>query len=65
MKYDEFIKHVQSIAQLESRQAAEQATHLFEEPGALAEVARLAGIWLQRHLLPAKELGPHLTNLDW
>jgi uncharacterized protein (DUF2267 family) len=26
MKYDEFIKHVQSIAQLESRQAAEQAT---------------------------------------
>jgi uncharacterized protein (DUF2267 family) len=26
MKYDEFIKHVQSIAQLESWQAAEQAT---------------------------------------
>ena len=25
MKYDEFIKHVQSTAQLESRQAAEQA----------------------------------------
>lgn len=25
MKYDEFIKHVQSIAQLDSRQAAEQA----------------------------------------
>jgi uncharacterized protein (DUF2267 family) len=26
MKYDEFIKHVQSIAQIDSRQAAEQAT---------------------------------------
>lgn len=26
MKYDEFIKHVQSVAQLESRQVAEQAT---------------------------------------
>lgn len=26
MKYDEFIKHVQTIAQLDSRQAAEQAT---------------------------------------
>lgn len=25
MKYDEFIKHVQSVAQLDSRQAAEQA----------------------------------------
>lgn len=26
MKYDEFIKHVQSLAQLDSRQVAEQAT---------------------------------------
>lgn len=26
------------------------ATHLFEEPGALEEVARLAGEWLTRHL---------------
>jgi putative phosphoribosyl transferase len=26
------------------------ATHLFEEPGALAEVARLAGDWFQHHL---------------
>ena len=26
------------------------ATHLFEEPGALEEVARLAGEWLVRHL---------------
>ena len=26
------------------------ATHLFEEPGALEEVSRLAGVWLERHL---------------
>jgi putative phosphoribosyl transferase len=26
------------------------ATHLFEEPGALEEVARLAREWFQRHL---------------
>lgn len=41
-----------------------EATHLFEEPGALPEVARLAGLWFQRHFLPPEELGPHLTNLD-
>lgn len=29
------------------------ATHLFEEPGALDEVARLAGQWFVRHLQPA------------
>jgi dienelactone hydrolase len=28
------------------------ATHLFEEPGALEEVARLAGLWFERHLEP-------------
>jgi|SRR5579859_477795 len=28
------------------------ATHLFEEPGALEEVARLAREWLQRHVKP-------------
>ncbi len=26
------------------------ATHLFEEPGALAQVARQAGDWFGRHL---------------
>ena len=26
------------------------ATHLFEEPGALEDVARLAGDWFSRHL---------------
>jgi dienelactone hydrolase len=29
------------------------ATHLFEEPGALEEVARLAADWFVRHLVPA------------
>jgi hypothetical protein len=28
------------------------ATHLFEEPGALQEVARLAAEWFGRHLRP-------------
>jgi len=28
------------------------ATHLFEEPGALEEVARLASVWFARHLTP-------------
>jgi dienelactone hydrolase len=28
------------------------ATHLFEEPGALDEVARLARDWFHRHLIP-------------
>jgi putative phosphoribosyl transferase len=30
------------------------ATHLFEEPGALDQVARLAREWFQRHLTPAE-----------
>jgi pimeloyl-ACP methyl ester carboxylesterase len=29
------------------------ATHLFEEPGTLEEVARLAREWFVRHLAPA------------
>ena len=29
------------------------ATHLFEEPGALDVVARLASDWFERHLVPA------------
>ena len=31
------------------------ATHLFEEPGALEAVSRLAGAWFERHLKPARE----------
>jgi putative phosphoribosyl transferase len=30
-----------------------KATHLFEEPGALEEVARLASWWFKQHLAPA------------
>jgi putative phosphoribosyl transferase len=30
-----------------------RATHLFEEPGALEEVARLANRWFKQHLAPA------------
>jgi hypothetical protein len=30
------------------------ATHLFEEPGALEQVARLAGEWFVRHLTAAR-----------
>jgi pimeloyl-ACP methyl ester carboxylesterase len=35
------------------------ATHLFEEPGALDEVARLAREWFHRHLIPVV---PHATG---
>jgi putative phosphoribosyl transferase len=31
------------------------ATHLFEEPGTLDEVARLAREWFERHLMPVEE----------
>lgn len=31
------------------------ATHLFEEPGALEEVSRLAGMWFERYLAPAAD----------
>ncbi|MFP5306108.1 MAG: phosphoribosyltransferase, partial [Gammaproteobacteria bacterium] len=31
------------------------ATHLFEEPGALDQVARLAGDWFQRHCARVQE----------
>lgn len=32
------------------------ATHLFEEPGSLAEVARLAGAWFSEHLVGRKKI---------
>jgi dienelactone hydrolase len=35
------------------------ATHLFEESGALDEVARLARDWFVRHLVPATRLARH------
>ena len=33
------------------------ATHLFEEPGALDEVARLAREWFGRHLVAVRTRG--------
>jgi putative phosphoribosyl transferase len=32
------------------------ATHLFEEPGTLEQVASLASQWFRQHLTPAAEL---------
>jgi hypothetical protein len=34
------------------------ATHLFEEPGALEEVARIARDWFERHVARAEALTP-------
>lgn len=45
----------QALAQLETEKKLEVvsgAGHLFEEPGALDEVARLAREWFQHHLVP-------------
>lgn len=40
------------------------ATHLFEEPGALEEVARLAGAWFRRYLgRPSGGREPHAPHL--
>ena len=36
------------------------ATHLFEEPGALEQVAWLAREWLERYLAPAEALSPRI-----
>jgi putative phosphoribosyl transferase len=54
------------------------ATHLFQEPGALEEVARLAYQWFQRHLVSAEEqrnrrsttmafssIGSHICSLSY
>ena len=39
------------------------ATHLFEEPGALEAVARLAGDWFARHLAPTGAPEPTLRQI--
>jgi len=38
------------------------ATHLFEEPGALEEVALLAGDWFERHLVAARHRSEYTTG---
>jgi putative phosphoribosyl transferase len=51
----------EALAQLRCEKRLEivpGATHLFEEPGALEEVARLAGEWLSRHLGGEGALAP-------
>jgi len=40
------------------------ATHLFEEPGTLEEVARLAAGWFTRHLSSAPEAGAGRTGTE-
>lgn len=48
-----------ALAQLRAEKQLEiipGATHLFEEPGTLEAVARLARRWFERHLLPAEKL---------
>lgn len=54
---DEAVIHMNEEAMEQLRcekqlQIVAGATHLFEEPGTLEEVARLAGDWFQRHLHP-------------
>jgi dienelactone hydrolase len=55
---EEAIEHMRSEARLE---IIPGATHLFEEPGALEEVARLASEWFTRHF---RETGRSSTILD-
>ncbi len=48
-------KEAQKRMRAETRlEIVEGATHLFEEPGALEQVARLAREWFQRYLWPAE-----------
>lgn len=57
----------QAIEQLSCEKQLEiipGATHLFEEPGTLEKVARLASQWFGRYFMPPEELGVHLTNID-
>jgi dienelactone hydrolase len=57
-EYDELVIELneQAMAQMRAPVKLEivpRATHLFEEPGALEQVARLARDWFTRHLAPA------------
>jgi len=56
----------EALAQLRAEKRLEivpGATHLFEEPGALETVARLAREWFERHLTPAHELRSELSGV--
>ena len=57
---DEVVLELNRQAQMQLRCESQLAvvpgaTHLFEEPGALEEVSRLAGDWLLSHLAPTEE----------
>jgi putative phosphoribosyl transferase len=55
-----------ALAQLacESRlEVVPKATHLFEEPGALEQVASVAARWFVRHLAPPESGSPHNPRL--
>jgi dienelactone hydrolase len=49
---EEALARLNSVKRLE---IVPDATHLFEEPGALEEVARLARDWFERYLAPASD----------
>jgi len=58
---DEVVLELNRQAQMQLRCESQLAvvpgaTHLFEEPGALEEVSRLAGDWLLSHLAPSAEV---------
>ncbi|NUL48259.1 alpha/beta hydrolase [Cellulosimicrobium funkei] len=54
----ELNRGAQAGLQCENRlEVVDGATHLFEEPGALEQVARLARDWFLRHLVPAGTSG--------
>jgi putative phosphoribosyl transferase len=60
--HDEIVLQLNREARAQLRSLSEiaivpGATHLFEEPGALEEVARLAGEWFERHLVRAGRPG--------
>lgn len=57
----------EALARLRSERRLEivpDATHLFEEPGGLEEVARLAREWFTRHLTQAARPGPQISPAD-
>jgi putative phosphoribosyl transferase len=58
--HDEVVLELNRQAQMQLRCESQLAvvpgaTHLFEEPGALEEVSRLAGDWLLSRLAPTEE----------
>jgi putative phosphoribosyl transferase len=57
----EALAHLHTEKQLKTIRGA---THLFEEPGAIEEVAWLASQWFNRYLKPAAQQGSHLPSTN-